>query len=146
MAVDDTRSRVSGSSLSLYEAMELALLAGKNVDGHWTQFYTCVFSLVALANLTALQYKHAVILSVAAASFFALNAIATARAYWVLNLIIMEATEIAKRSEYSSDTVRRQVSERNPRVALPLRIPIAILGHMVAAGTVIYLTWRSVPG
>ena len=139
-------TRTEPSSLALKDGLELSLLAGANVDKHWSQFYVFLFGLIAwlASNISSIAYRDAFIITVAATAFFLLNAIATIRAYWILNLIIEETTNIARQSIFASDYVNNIVKIKRLRVLLPLRIPIAVLGHAVAAIAVAYLAWRNV--
>lgn len=141
-------NRIPGSSLSLSEGLELALLAGKNVDGHWAQFYVITFGLLGwlTSNFATLDHSQAMVLSGGAIAYYSLNAIATIRAYVILNLIILETAEVAKRASFLSERVRYVVGTRRPRMVLPLRLPITILGHTLAGATVVFMAWRSAKG
>jgi hypothetical protein len=133
-----------GSSISFRDGLHLSLEAGKNVDLHWSQFYAFLFALLAwlTSNLGKLSYKEAAIVSIATAAFFSLNGIATIRAYILLGLITEETTHIARQSDFLSPNVRRFAASKRNRMALPLRIPIAALAHIIAAAAIIYLAWR----
>jgi hypothetical protein len=134
------------SSLSLAKGIELALLAGKNVDGHWTQYYAYLFALLAWlsSKISTIDHNEAFIITIASAAFFTLNGIATIRAYVLLSLIIDETVQVARRSNFMSNQVEKFAARKHNRMKLPLRIPIAAFAHTAGAASIIYLAWKSV--
>jgi hypothetical protein len=132
------------NALSLKDGLELALLAGNNVDGHWKQYYAYLFALLAWlsSGISTIGHNEAIIVTIATTAFFTLNGIATIRAYVLLSLIIDETTHIAGRSALSSQRVQNFVAVKRNRMKLPLRIPIAALAHAVGAVSIIYLVWK----
>lgn len=136
------RSDPPQQPLAFKDAMELALMAGKNVDGHWTRFYTFLFALLAwlLSNPGKLGQNDAIILSLGVGSFFALNLIALVRAYIIVDLAMAEAMEIAKTQVFLSEEANRYVRSKMLQMRMPLRVPVAVLSHLVGAVTLIYLS------
>ena len=133
-----------GGTLTAKDGLDLALKAGQNVDKHWTQFFAFVFGLIGWlsSGLSVIEYKEALILTLVTAVFFALNAIATIRAYIVLNLIVTETIAMLRRTQFLSAKVNRFVANRGHIMFLPFRIPIAVLSHAAGAVAIIYLVWR----
>ena len=135
-----------GSSLSLKDGLELALLAGHNVDAHWAQFYVSLFGLLAWlsSNISKIGYSEAFIVTIATLAFFTLNAIATIRAYVLLSLIIDETNHVAQHSVILSKAVQKFVATKRNRMVLPMRIPIAATAHAAGAAAVIYVAWKGI--
>lgn len=134
-------------SMPLSEALDLTLKAGENVDGHWRQFYTVLFALSAWfsSNFGSIAGRdEAWIISFAIAAYFTVSAIATARAYVILRLIILETKAIAENTNFASSEVQRVVQSKRMNVRLPYRVTMTLLGHIVAAAAVTQLMWKSV--
>ena len=142
-ASDESAQR---ASLSFKDALELTIDAGTNVDGHWRQFYTYLFALLAWlsSNLIKVGELEAWTITVAAIGFFSINAFATIRAYLLLNLLIAETTAIAQTATFHSDEVNKWVKVKKFTVRLPMRIPLTLLANVVACGVIIQLVWKSV--
>jgi hypothetical protein len=137
-------NRGDSASLNFKDALDLTMKAGTNVDSHWRQFYTFVFALLAWlsSSLSNIGEAEAIIISVATAGFFTINAVATVRAYILLNLLLAETTAAASNATFSSAYVRKRAATKY-FVQLPMRIPLTVLANMVAAGAIIRLVWKS---
>jgi len=135
-------------SLSLRDGLELSLLASSKVDVHWNQFYTYLFALLAWlsSNLSTIGLVEATIITVATVAFVGLNMIGTIRAYVILDLFVDETNHIARASNFGSKRVRKYIGPVRRRMGFPLRMPITILGHLLAGGAILYLTWKPIVG
>lgn len=133
-------------SMQLDEALNLTLNAGQNVDGHWRQFYTFLFGLLAWLSSTfvSITRKEALIISLATGAFFAVNAIATVRAHIILRLLILETRAIADGTKFASPHVEEVVRRSGIQPTLPHRITITVLGNIAAAAAIMVLLWRAV--
>jgi hypothetical protein len=133
--------------LNLRDALALTIQAGANVDGHWRQFYAYVFALLAWlsSSLSQLGQLEAWTITIATIGFFSINAIATIRAYLLLNLLLAETKAIASMTNFHSEDVHRSVTGLKFTIRLPMRIPLTALANVVAASAIIRLLWKSVP-